>query len=254
MRRSNYIFENVRSESYSTGENASYLGISVKSGIMLVICFISACLTIVFLNSLSVEAIAFYVIATLVTVVFQLIISFKPHTASKLSIPYVICEGLVIGIICDLLKYAFPEEGLSIAAMALMITFGILVASIILYSNHRLRLSTGFLKVFFIITFGILIASILFSIISLILLLTSGVNLWLMYLYSPLSILISVVMVLVSAVYVYMNIQSVSELVENGTDKKYEWYISFGLVMSIIWLFLEILRLLIRILASKNRD
>lgn len=254
MRRNNYVFDRVRSNSYEFGETSNYLGVASKSGILLFVTFLSACLTIVFLNSLSNAAILFYVLASLATVVLHIIISFKPHLAKGLSIPYVICEGFVIGILCDLLKYAFPGEGLSLAAMALMMTFGILIAAVILYSNHRIRVSTGFLKVFCIILLGILIANILFSIISLILYLSSGINLWMIYFYSPLSIFVSIIMVLISAIYVYMTIQNVSDLVENGADKKYEWYMAFGVVMSIIWLFLDILRLLIRLAASRSRD
>lgn len=252
MRNQNYVFDRIERVKEFETENATLGGISVKSGILLGITFIAACLSIVVFNALSVQVYFLYILAAIATMILQLVISFNPQTAKTLAIPYVICEGFMIGVICDLLEIVLPNEGLSIACFALMITLGILLASIVLYSYQKIRLSSSFIKVFFIMLVGIVIASSLFSIISLLVYITSGISLWGMYLTSPLSIIISLVMVIISSIYVYFTIQNVQQLVERGMNKKDEWYASFGIAISIIWLFLDVLKLLIRIAASKK--
>lgn len=252
MSKNNYVFDNIRSYDQDSYENASVSGISIKTGILMVVAFMAACLSIIFLNAMSVGTYFFYAVAIIGTVVLQLVISFKPHTAKSLSIPYVICEGIVIGVICDLLELVLPGEGLGIAGFALMVTLGILLGSVILYTNRRIRLSSTFLKIFFIIIIGISLGSAMFSIMSLLLYFISGINLWAIYLGSSLSIIVSVIMVIVASIYVYFNIQEVDDMVKGGMSKKYEWYAAFGLAMSVIWLFMEILRLLIRLAARRD--
>ncbi len=252
MRNQNYVFDRIEKVEESVYENATLVGVAIKSGILLGIAFIATCLSIVIFNGINYGSYFLYFLAAIATVVLQLVISFNPHTAKTLSIPYVICEGFMIGVICELLEIALPNEGLSIACFALMITLGILIASILLYSYKKIRLSPTFIKVLLIVLVGIVIASFLFSIISLVLYITSGISLWAIYLASPLSLIVSIIMVIISAIYVYITIQNVHQLVESGMDKSYEWYAAFGVAISIIWLFLDVLRLLIRIAASKK--
>ncbi len=252
MRNQNYVFNKISQSNESNYETATLGRVTLKSGILLGIAFIAACMSIVIFNSIGVEALLLYLFASISTLVLHLVISFNPNTAKALSIPYVICEGFMIGVICDLLETILPGEGLSIACFALMLTLGILIASILLYSYRKVRLSNTFMRIFLITLVGIAIASILFSFISLILFFTSGINLWSMYLGSSLSIIFSIIMVVISAIYVFMTIQNVNELVECGMPKHSEWYAAFGVAISIIWLFLDILRLLIRLAASRR--
>ena len=252
MRTSNVVFNKIQ-EFDNNQESASMAGVGIKSGILLLVCLISACASIIFFKSVSIGMFLFYILAIIGTFVFQIIITFNARAAKSLSIPYVICEGIAIGVICDLLEYALPGEGFALATGALLITLGIVFASCILYSHAGLRAKPAFVKVFCIIVLGISIASVFFAITALILGLTTGISLWGMYLNSSLSVLISLIMVIISAIYVFLTVQRANELVERGMNKEYEWYASFGIAISVIWLFLEVLKLLIRI-AAKRRD
>ena len=252
MFRGNYVFNKINHLDHDGYESSTMSGVSIKSGMLIFITFLSACLSIILLNSLSFLALGFYVTATIATVVLQIIIMFRPLKAKSLSIPYVICEGCIIGIICDLMEIAFPGEGLAVAGFALMLTLGIVLAACLLYAKKGLRVSSGFLRFFLIVIIGMSIASVFFSLTSLVMFLTTGVSLWSMYLGSTLSIIVSVIMILIASVYVFINIQRANELVDQGMDKKYEWYLSFGIAMTVIWLFLEVLQLLLRIMSKKD--
>jgi uncharacterized YccA/Bax inhibitor family protein len=60
-------------------------------------------------------------------------------------------------------------------------------------------------------------------------------------------------MVLVASIYSVISLDSAHNIVKAGLDKNYEWYASFGIILNIIWLFYEVVRLLLIIL-SRSRD
>ena len=253
MRTSNIVFRKLRNMEGYTYDSATMTGISIKSTILLLITLVSACLSIIFLSALSAQSMLLYALATIATVVLQLIIVIKPTSARNLSIPYAICEGLIIGVICDLMELALPGEGFALAGGALMITLGIVLAACLLYSHAGLRAKSGFVKFFIIFLLGFSIASAFFSLTALIVRLTTGISLWSIYIGSSLSVAVSVIMVIVASIYVFITIQQTNQLVENGIDAKYEWYAAFGIANTVIWLFLEILELLLK-LAAKRKD
>lgn len=252
MRTSNIVFRKLRRMEGYTYDTATISGVSIKSTILLLITLVSACLSIIFLSALSMQSMLLYALATIATVVLQLIIVFKPTSAKNLSIPYAICEGLIIGVICDLMELALPGEGFALAGGALMITIGIVLAACILYSHAGLRAKSGFIKFFIILLLGFSIASAFFSLTALIIRLTTGISLWSIYLGSSLSIAVSFIMVVVASIYVFITIQQTNEIVNQGIDKNYEWYAAFGIAITVIWLFLEILELLLKIAAKRD--
>lgn len=254
MRTSNVILRKMENFDYDSSESASMTGVGIKSGILLLVCLVAACFSMILFNTVSNDMIVVYTLAIIGTVVFQIIITVNPLTANILSIPYVICEGITIGVLCDLMEFALPGEGFAIASGALIITLGIVFAACILYSHAGLRAKPGFIKFFIILIFGISIGSIFFTITALFTKLFSGISLWSIYFGSSISIVVSVIMVVVASIYVFITIQNTDDVVSYGMNKEYEWYAGFGIAVSVIWLFLEVLELLLRIAARSKRD
>lgn len=252
MRNRNYVFRKMENLGHETYESATFGGIAIKTGILLAITIISACLSIIVLNTMPAISTFIYFAAFVSTIVFQLIISFSPLRAKYFSVPYVISEGFLLGVICGLIELVLPNEGFAIVGYALLITVGIFAASLIAFKSERIRVTNGLIKFMFVALLGILIGSVAFSILDLILLFTSGINLYSMYIGSSLSILISIIMIVISSIYAIITLNNARLVVENGLDKQYEWYASFGIVFSIIWIFEEVLKLLLRI-ALRNR-
>ena len=252
MKTTNIVFNKLYNLDSHNLECATMQGVGVKSIILMLVCFVAACCSIVFLNAASAESYLIYFVSIIATVVLQIIININPLIASKLSIPYVICEGFTIGVLCDLAELALPGEGFALAAGALMITLGIVLACSILYSNTKIRATSKFMKIMLIILTGTLIGSAFFSIFGLIINLTSGVNIFTIYFNSNLSILVSIVMIVIASIYLFISIQQAEQAVSYGIDKKYEWYAAFGIVITSIWLFLEIFALLIKF--TRRRD
>lgn len=69
-----------------------------------------------------------------------------------------------------------------------------------------------------------------------------------------LGLLISAAMVLIASFSLLVDFDNVSVALKNGLPKKYEWFASFGLVVSLIWLYLRILRFVTQIMAQKNKN
>jgi len=78
-----------------------------------------------------------------------------------------------------------------------------------------------------------------------------GVNMGLMYGNSNLSIIISLVIVGIAALNLILDFDFIERASDMGAPKYMEWYGAFGLMVTIIWLYVEILRLLSK-LSSRN--
>ncbi len=62
----------------------------------------------------------------------------------------------------------------------------------------------------------------------------------------------SLLMVIIGTLFLLVDFDTIRECVDNGLPKKYEWYASFGLAFSVIWLYLKVLDLLLKIM-SRNK-
>jgi uncharacterized YccA/Bax inhibitor family protein len=79
-----------------------------------------------------------------------------------------------------------------------------------------------------------------------------GVNLTMLHDSGPLSIGISIVIILVAAFSLLMDFNFIEKASAAGAPKYMEWYGAFGLMVTIIWLYLEILKLLAKFAASRD--
>jgi uncharacterized YccA/Bax inhibitor family protein len=167
--------------------------------------------------------------------VLALIVSFKANLAPYLSIPYAACEGLALGGISAVLEQRYP----GIAIQAVGLTFGVLGALLIAYRTRLIRVTDQFRAMVVAATFGIL----LFYLASMIL----GwfhVSTQALYAPTPLGIGISLVIVGVAALNVVLSFDLIDRGVAGGAPKYMEWYCAFGLMVALVWLYMEILRLL----------
>ncbi|MFY8003635.1 MAG: Bax inhibitor-1/YccA family membrane protein, partial [Chitinophagaceae bacterium] len=78
-----------------------------------------------------------------------------------------------------------------------------------------------------------------------------GVNLAFMHDSSPLGIGISLFVVAIASLNLIMDFDMIEKGAEHGAPKYMEWYGAFGLMVTLVWLYLEILKLLMRL---ANRD
>lgn len=173
-------------------------------------------------------------------------ISFKPNWAGYLAPVYGLLEGLFIGGISAILNAAFAEKYPGLIIQAVGLTFGVAIAMFLLYNFRIIRATEKFKSVIFTATLGIGIFYLLTIVLRLF-----GVNVSFMYDSSLLSIGISLFVVAIAALNLILDFDMIEQGAERGAPKFMEWYGAFGLLVTLVWLYLEILRLLSKLASNK---
>jgi len=134
---------------------------------------------------------------------------------------------------------AFADQYPGLIMQAVGLTFGVAIAMFLLYNFRIINATQKFKSVVIGATMGIAI----FYLITMVLRLF-GVNVSFMYDSSWLSIGISLFVVSIAALNLIMDFDMIEKGSEIGAPKHMEWYGAFGLMVTIVWLYIEILRLL----------
>jgi uncharacterized YccA/Bax inhibitor family protein len=172
--------------------------------------------------------------------IFAIVTIFK-KTWSPITAPiYALCEGLVLGGISALLEKQYP--GIAIQAMGL--TFGVTAVMLVLYTSRVLRATPKFAMGVIAATGGILLLYIADLVLA-----HFGHHVPLLNSSGPWGIAISAVIVIVAALNLILNFGLVESGVQSGAPKYMEWYAAFGIMVTLVWMYMEILSLL-----SKLRD
>ena len=171
--------------------------------------------------------------------VIAMVTVFKPKFARFTAIPYGLLEGAVLGMISHYYNAQFD----GIVIQAVLATFGVFLAMLVLYGLRILRATPKFTKGVIAATFGIVIMYLLGWVMSLIF--PSVTPFWQGG--SLLSIGISVVIVIVAALNLILDFDFIERGSKNNLPAYMDWYAAFGLVVTLVWLYLEMLRLLSKI-------
>ncbi len=171
--------------------------------------------------------------------VIALIIAFRPQRAATLSPAYAILKGIVLGGVSALYAAAFAKIDPLLVPKAVGLTFGTVAVMYVLYRTGVIRATQKFRAV----VFGATMAIALFYLVSLVINLVGG-SVPFLHQSTPLSIGLSVFIVVIAALNLIMDFDTIETGVAMGAPKYMEWYGAFGLLVTIVWLYLEMLRLL----------
>jgi len=171
-----------------------------------------------------------------------LIISFKPKTAPALAPVYAVTKGIFIGIISALFEASFN----GIVLTAVMLTCGILFALLAAYSTGLIKATENFKLGVFAATGGIAIFYLATIVLGMFGIQIPGLfgNGWI-------GIAFSGFVVVIAALNLVLDFDFIENGCANGAAKHMEWYAAFGLLVTLVWLYLEILRLLAKL---RSRD
>lgn len=172
--------------------------------------------------------------------VFGLLASFLPKTAPITAPLYAIAEGVLLGAVSKLENAVY--SGIVVQAIAL--TGVIFFSALFMYSAGLVKVTQKFQSIVLIATGGIFLYYLLSIILGLF-----HVQMPLIYNTGPAGIIFSLVVVFIAALNLFLDFNLVETAVRNKAPKIFEWYGAFALIVTIIWLYIEIIRLL-----SKIRD
>lgn len=167
--------------------------------------------------------------------VTALVIAFKKEWAPFLSLIYAGLEGLVLGGLSAVMESAYP----GIVIEALLLTFGIFFCLLMIYKFEVIKVTENFKLIVTSATGGIAIYYLLSMGLSFF-----GVTVPLVNDNSVGGIIFSLFVVGIAAMNLVVDFDFIENGVANGAPKYMEWYGAFGLMVTLIWLYVEILRLL----------
>lgn len=172
----------------------------------------------------------------IVAFVMALITSFKPAAAPITAPIYAVLEGMVLGVV----SAAYNAQFQGIVFNAVAVTVLVFFMMLFVYRTGLIHVTRGLAVGIFSATAAILVLYIGSWILSLF-----GVNPTYLTSNSPLAIGISVVICAVAAFNFLLNFHFIDAMTSHYQAPKYmEWYAGFGLVVTLVWLYIEILELL----------
>ena len=221
------------SESLPLSERMTLDGTVNKTGILLGLCFAGAAIGWN-IPSLALPALIVGFILAMVTI-------FRSKEKARSTAPlYALAQGIALGGIT--LMYENQFDGIAIQAIGL--TFGILASLLVCYKSGLIQPTENFKLMIFAGMGGILILYLVSFIMSFF---GSGISLLSPTNGSLMSIGLSLFIVCIASLSLVLDFDFIEDGAEKGLPKYMEWYGAFGLLVTLIWLYLEILRLLAKL-------
>jgi uncharacterized YccA/Bax inhibitor family protein len=168
--------------------------------------------------------------------VFGLINAFKREPSVPLILLYAAFEGLAIGAISGF----FEAQWGGIVLQAVLATVAVFGVTLALFASGKVRASKRATKVFLIAMVGYGV----FSLLNLVLMLTGVVTDPFGLRSGWIGIVIGVVVVIMAAYSLVLDFDMIQRGVRAGAPRKYGWQGAFGLMTTIVWLYIELLRMI----------
>jgi uncharacterized YccA/Bax inhibitor family protein len=246
MRTSNPALNDraFQGEGVAFGEGMTLQGTVNKTGVLLICVIATAAWTWnLFMRSPSAETVGPLALVGLIGgLIFGFVTIFKKTWAPVTAPIYALLEGLVLGSVSALLELRFP----GIAIQSVSLTFGTLVVLLLAYRSGLIRVTdklrlgvvaaTGGIMVFYLLEMALGFFGVRFGAVN-----GSG----------AIGIAFSVFVVIIASLNLVLDFDFIEAGARSGAPKYMEWYGAFGLMVTLIWLYFEILRLFSK-LRSRN--
>ena len=227
------------SEPIPAGERLTMNDVMVKTGINLGLVAVGA-------------AVAWYMPVLLLLgmvggLVLGLVNSFKKKVSPVLVMTYALMEGLLLGGLSAVVDMRYP----GVAIQAVLATLAVAGTTLALFANGKLRATPKLNKIFMIGAIGYLV----YGLISIL-----GAGIFGSSLNSfsiggiPLGLVVGLFAVALATYSLLLDFTTTSEAVEAGLPERESWRLAFGLTASLVWLYVEILRVLMYLASIFSND
>lgn len=178
------------------------------------------------------------ILAPIIGFVVALVTFFKPAIARFTAPVYALAQGLFVGAISKVYETQF--EG--IVAQAIGLTIGVFVLMLVLYATGRIRVTDKFRLYVIAATGGIFLVYLASFVLSLI-----GAEVPFIHESGPIGIGFSLLVVGIASMNLALDFDFVDRAEAAGAPRHMEWFAALSLMVTLIWLYLEILRLLAKL-------
>ena len=205
-----------------------------KTGILLLLCFATAAVSWNIPNPiLMFTGMGVGLIAAIITI-------FRPTMASSTAPVYALAQGLFLGGITVMFEDQYP----GIAIQAIGLTFGTLASLLVCYKTGIIKPTENFRLMIVSATAGI---ALLYMVNILMTVFGGGSGIGFIHSNGLMGIGFSLFVVGIAALNLVLDFDFIEQGSENGLPKHMEWFGAFSLMVTLVWLYLEILRLLAKI-------
>jgi uncharacterized YccA/Bax inhibitor family protein len=229
------IFSNVRAQDHATGMTIQ--GTVNKTYITLAILILAATVTWNTPNT------GLMIMGAIGGFIVGIITAFKKEWAPTTTPIYAACQGLFLGGLSVMFNQQYP----GIVIQAIYLTFGTLFALLCAYASGKIKVTENFKLGIVAATGGIFIFYMINFVMSLF-----GGGLSFMHGNGIMSIGFSMIVVVIAALNLVLDFDFIEQGAKQGAPKYMEWYGAFGLMVTLIWLYIEILRLLAKLQSRNN--
>lgn len=176
--------------------------------------------------------------ASIVALIMALITAFRPQVAAITGSLYALAQGYVLGAISQI--YNTSLDGIVVQAIAL--TGSIFFVSLWAFSLGLIKVTDKFRIGVIIATLGIGVYYLVALVIGLF-----GGTVPLIYDTGTFGIVFSLIVVFIATLNLFLDFDFIQTIVKRGVPKRMEWYAAFALVVTLLWLYIEVLRLLSKV-------
>ncbi|GGN27647.1 putative YccA/Bax inhibitor family protein [Actinoplanes campanulatus] len=174
--------------------------------------------------------------AALVGLVLGLVILFSRMANPALVLTYAVIEGVFVGMVSKFFENILGYQG--IILQAVIATFGVFFLMAGLYKARVIRATPKFIRGMIAVMAGLFAVMLINFVLALF-----DVNTGLRD-NGPLGYIFSLVCIVVAALSFILNFNEIEEGVRMGLPQRYSWTAAFGILVGLVWLYIEILRLL----------
>ncbi len=231
--------------------HATIAGVSIKTGILLAITIAIAVVTGIFLPKIASNDqswgvfIGVLIAASIIGFIAVIVGRLSYRAAKYASVLYALCEGLVLGTVTCIVEQFVSGVGYIAVAVTLVI-FGIML---LLYSTGILRFGSKIRAILIAIAF----AGLAIALITTLIILIMG---WTGHEFNtsilPILIAIEAFFLLYGVITLVFNFDEANAVVATGASKDAEWSVALGLEVSLVYIYIEVLRLIVLIVASSK--
>jgi uncharacterized YccA/Bax inhibitor family protein len=168
--------------------------------------------------------------------VLALVNTFKKQPSPALILAYAGLEGLFLGGLTRVLDTMYPGVGLQ----AVVGTLSVFAVTLLLFKSGKVRATPKAMKFFLIAMVGYA----LFSVVNLVMMMTGLTTEPFGLRSGIIGVVIGILAIGLAAFSLVMDFTSIEEGVRNGAPERFSWTAAFGLTVTLVWLYVEIIRLL----------
>ncbi len=224
FRSSNPVIKSVRDNTYASDRPVTYSGVAAKTIFLILALAASAYVTIMYLSQIGLGLLFGALIVGFISVIVG---TRSVKLAPYCAFIYAIAEGSFIGFV----SYVYSAFAEGIVPTAMITTGIVFVVMLLFYSTGIIKVTQRFASILVVALISVIIMAFLSIILSFA---TTS------YIYY----IVCIVSAFLSAAFLLLDFESIRNCVDQGTDARYGWILSLGLLVTVVWIYIEILRLL----------